>query len=229
MFALHTPQTVTLAVPGEDGPFTTINFRTAEGDTSRCIMELVTPEGDIHRVTFTTRGALVDTQYIDHENPEMDPIYPHDYMVDGRDTRADNPYTHTAPMDADTAYRPAAGFTAPVPLDGEGKPVVDDAEERPKAMKAAEEAAKKARDEREKQASENAEQRRERLAQEREVRDPDGNAPSHATPVPPQPIPAGNPNISSGVHGNVNTTQSMRDNTNQQAAQNNYRPEPANG
>lgn len=226
MFAIQ-PQTISLIVPGAD-EVPTMTFANDGADTSKCILTLASSDGKRHVVRFHRHGQLIDQQFIDAAD-EPDPIYPHDYMVDGRDTRADNPYTHTAPMDADTAYRPAAGFTAPVPLDGEGKPVVDDAKERPKAMKAAEEAARKVRDEREKQAGENAEQRRERLAQEREARKPDGDLKTaddttaadlawdapHATPVPPQP-----------VHGNVNTTQSMRDNTNQQAAQNNYRPEP---
>jgi hypothetical protein len=215
MFMIHTPQTVTLAVPGEDGPFTTLNFRTDGADTSRCVLELVSPDGDIHRVTFATRGHLAGTQYIDHEHPEPAPHeVPTDFIVDGRDTRADNPYTHVAPIDANTAYLPPGGVIAPVPLDGEGKPVVDDAEERPKALKAAEEAAGNAREERAKQARETPDERRERLAAERkpdgDLRTMDDTTANDLAWDAPHENSQNNPNPFAPEHGRVNTTQSMQ-------------------
>lgn len=120
MFALHTPQSITLATPGEDGPFTLINFKTNGADTSRCVMEVVTPEGDVHRLTFTTRGAMVDQQFISKDNPEPEAtseLSSEAYFVNGRDTRADNAYTYEAPVDDDRRYRDGLtpGHKSPVP------------------------------------------------------------------------------------------------------------------
>lgn len=148
MFKLHTPQSLTLTVPGEDGPFTLVNFRTNGADTSRCIMEIVTPDGATHRLTFLTGGHLVDQQFIagdNPEDPEARPLTPADYIVDGRDTRADNPYTHVAPVDADTAYRDGQtpGYRAPEPRTDEEKKAAED--NRNLQEKAHEEAADRAR------------------------------------------------------------------------------------
>lgn len=117
MFAIAAPTTVTLLEPGKDGPFTTINFRVNGEDTSRCVMEVVTPAGDTHRLTFTTRGQLVDSQFIDHDSaPEHAdrPLSASDYMVDGIDMRSLNPYTHVPPMTADSAYQPPGKLAAPL-------------------------------------------------------------------------------------------------------------------
>lgn len=107
MFKLHTPQSITLAEPGNDAPMTLINFRTNGADTSRCVMEIITPDGHMHRLTFTAGGALADQQFIDKDHPEADPsaATPVDYIVGGRDTRADNAYGYQPPVDADTRYR----------------------------------------------------------------------------------------------------------------------------
>lgn len=115
MFAIATPQTVTLTIPGDDHPSTLINFRVNGEDTSRCVLEIVTPEGDTHRLTFSVRGQLVDSQFIDHDSAPEDPERPltaGDYMVDGRDTRAFNPYTYQPPVNADAANRVDAGYKA---------------------------------------------------------------------------------------------------------------------
>lgn len=113
MFAITTPQTVTLTIPGDDSPSTLINFRTNDADTSRCVLEIVTPEGDTHRLTFNVRGNLVDSQFVDHDSAPEDPQPQHagEYMVDGRDTRAFNPYTYQPPVSADAAHTDA-GFKA---------------------------------------------------------------------------------------------------------------------
>lgn len=150
MFKLHTPQSITLAVPGEDGPFTLINFRTNGTDTSRCVMEIISGDGDMHRLTFTSGGALVDQQFIsrDHaeNDPEVKPLTPADYIVDGRDTRADNPYTHVAPVDADTAYRDGQtpGHKQPPVQDKDGN-AIDFKDIQEKAHQEAADAAKKSR------------------------------------------------------------------------------------
>lgn len=115
MFAIATPQTVTLTIPGDDHPSTLINFRVNDADTSRCVLEIVTPEGDTHRLTFSVRGQLVDSNFTSHEaNPEDGneapaPVSP---IVDGRDTRAFNPYTYQPPVNADAANRTDAGYKA---------------------------------------------------------------------------------------------------------------------
>lgn len=114
MFAIATPQTVTLTIPGDDGPSTLINFRSNGADTSRCVLEIVTPEGDTHRLTFNVRGQMVDAQFVDHDSAPEAPSgdAPASYMVNGVDTRAFNPYTYQPPVDADSASRPQAGFKA---------------------------------------------------------------------------------------------------------------------
>lgn len=114
MFAIATPQTVMLTIPGDDSPSTLINFRTNDADTSRCVLEIVTPEGDTHRLTFNVRGQMVDSQFIDHASAPEEPETPApaSYMVDGVDTRAFNPYTYQPPVSADAASRPPSGFKA---------------------------------------------------------------------------------------------------------------------
>lgn len=168
MFAIHTPTTVTLTEPGADGPFTTINFHVNGADTSRCIMEIVTPAGDTHRITFGVRGALIDQQFVNHdsapEDPEAQPLTAQDYMVDGRDMRAFNPYTYDPPVDADTAARAAQ---APNVRRDEPR---DAAELRRAAHADAAERAKDARAELLSRQEERPEQRAEREKKEREDR-----------------------------------------------------------
>lgn len=114
MFAIATPQTVTLTIPGDDHPSTLINFRTNDADTSRCVLEIVTPEGDTHRLTFNTRGQMVDSNFTAHDAnlDQPDAPAPASYIVDGVDTRAFNPYTYQPPVSADAANRTDAGFKA---------------------------------------------------------------------------------------------------------------------
>lgn len=114
MFAIASPQTVLLTVPGDDHPSTLINFRTNGADTSRCVLEIVTPEGDTHRLAFNVRGQMVESQFIDHNSaPETPAPAPASYMVDGVDTRAFNPYTYQPPLTADSAYQTPAPARVP--------------------------------------------------------------------------------------------------------------------
>lgn len=114
MFAIATPQTVTLTIPGDDHPSTLINFRVNDADTSRCVLEIVTPEGDTHRLTFNVRGQMVDSNFTAHNaNPdEPKAPAPASPIVNGVDTRAFNPYTYQPPVSADAANRTDAGFKA---------------------------------------------------------------------------------------------------------------------
>lgn len=113
MFAIATPQTVTLTVPGDDGPSTLINFHVNGEDTSRCVLEIVTPEGDTHRLTFNVRGQMVDSQFVDHDSaPEAPAESPPNPIVDGVDTRAFNPYTYQPPISPEAAARGNVGFRA---------------------------------------------------------------------------------------------------------------------
>lgn len=170
MFAIASPQTVTLTIPGDDAPSTLINFRTNGADTSRCVMEIVTPEGDIHRLTFNVRGAMLDSQFTPkgEDASEQKPLVnAADYMVGGRDIRADNPYTHVAPVDADSAYRPAdVGFRATPSAEEAGK----QREAREQAMKDAAGKAKEARQAEIDKLNETSEQRAERLRKEQDER-----------------------------------------------------------
>ena len=122
MFAIKAPQTVTLNVPGEDRPDATINFKTNDADSSRCVMEVIYPDGEVHKLTFNTRGSLIDSIYtVPTDEPDLseeerrNEAGPTSHMVDGRDMRAFDPYEYKPPItDADAAYRdPNAGFTAP--------------------------------------------------------------------------------------------------------------------
>lgn len=125
MFAIHAPQSITLTEPGEDA-FTLINFRVAGADTSRCVMEIVTPDGDTHRLTFNQRGLMVDQQFIGHDSApegESHQLGASDYIVDGRDTRADNPYTHVAPATHGDPVIDAGGLQPDV-FNHDGSPAV---------------------------------------------------------------------------------------------------------
>ena len=122
MFAIKAPQTITLNVPGEDKPDATINFKTNDADSSRCVMEIIYPDGEVHRLVFNTRGSLIDSSYtVPTDEPDLseeerrNEAGPTSHMVDGRDMRAFDPYEYKPPItDADAAYRdPNAGFTTP--------------------------------------------------------------------------------------------------------------------
>lgn len=124
MFAIHAPQSVTLITPGEDN-LTVLNFRTAGADTSRCLLELITPAGDVHRLTFNQRGRMVDQQFIRKDDVESDtnPVLTGAHIVDGRDTRSDDPYTHVAPATHGDPVLDAGGLQPDV-FDADGKPAV---------------------------------------------------------------------------------------------------------
>lgn len=166
MFAVSAPQTVTLNTPGEDKPDAMINFKLKEGDSSRCIMQVVFPEGEMHELVFNVRGSLVDSHYTvpQEPNPDYVPPTPADYIVDGRDIRAFNPYTHVAPVDADSAYRDGQtpGFTAP-------RPQTD--EERELEQKAKDEAAASAKEQLDALVAQSRETPEERTAREQEEAD----------------------------------------------------------
>lgn len=179
MFAIATPQTVTLTIPGDDAPSTLINFRTNDADTSRCVLEIVTPEGDTHRLTFNVRGQMVDSTFTGHDAAPDGPapvLGEAEYIVDGVDTRAFNPYTHKPPATADSAYQPQAAARKP-----------DTAEERElrelreQHYREAAERAKEQLDKHLAKDSEDPKDRADREAQERKDRlaaalDPDGAA-----------------------------------------------------
>ena len=98
MFMIHSPQTVTLhATDGKDDEPAVVSFGVDGSDTSRCVMT-VTSKGRSWRAVFNTRGNLVEQVYSpppkDPKAVAPAPLTPADYIVDGRDIRADNPYTH---------------------------------------------------------------------------------------------------------------------------------------
>lgn len=91
-------------------------------------------------------GALPVTERTRMRPNEGQPDAPTVNLVDGRDTNADNPYTHKAPVDADTAARDGQtpGFKQPH-VEG-----VDDTELRKTAVSDAELAAKEPQPEQDK-------------------------------------------------------------------------------
>jgi hypothetical protein len=171
MFSIHAPQSCSLITPGADGPFTMLDFAVDGGDTSRCVLEITTSEGDTHILTFNQRGLLVDQQFVSHDGAlAADVLLLADPFVDGRDTRADNPYTHLAPTMHGDPIQPFVGHRQPDVFDKDGKPAVNDVEMRKAAMDVAGKDAEKAREERAKIAAESPKERQERLA-----RKPDGD------------------------------------------------------
>lgn len=117
MFAIHSPQTVELKTDDETvEPVARINFSYNGADTSRCKMEVISKDR-IWTLIFNQRGYIVDQSFTDGDGVDKDaPILTDaDYIVDGVDTRSFNPYTHKAPVDADTAYRDGLtpGWKAP--------------------------------------------------------------------------------------------------------------------
>jgi hypothetical protein len=173
MFAIHAPQSITLTEPGEERSVL-LNFHVAGADTSRCVLEIITPAGDTHRLTFSQRGRMVDQQFISHEDaPEGEqpaPIGAADYFVDGRDTRADNPYTHVPPVMHADPLVDYAGGKQPNVMDKDGKPAVNDTEMRKEAVRNAQEGADKRFKEAQERANETPEQRRERTRAEDQER-----------------------------------------------------------
>jgi hypothetical protein len=106
MFAIHSPQTVELKTDDADEA-ARINFSYNGADTSRCKMEIIS-KGRIWTIIFNQRGYVVDQSFSNPDgkpDPEAPVLSEADYMVNGVDTRSFNPYTHKAPVDADTAYR----------------------------------------------------------------------------------------------------------------------------
>lgn len=175
MFAIHSPQTVTLRADDGEEATAIVNFSTNGADTSRCKME-ITSKGRTWTAVFNTRGYLVDQSYTgpkeNPDDPEVAPLTTADFIVDGRDTRSDNPYTHVAPVDADTAYRDGQtpGIKHPIPTGPDGKPVIDEKKVSEDAHKQAAESAKKAREQREKIARETPEERADRLTKEQDAK-----------------------------------------------------------
>lgn len=72
MFAIA-PQSVSLIVPGADGPMPEIVFRNDGEDVSRSVMEIVLG-GDRHILTFNTRGSLVDQQFTEVAHVEDETV-----------------------------------------------------------------------------------------------------------------------------------------------------------
>lgn len=168
MFAVSAPQTVTLNIPGEDKPDAIINFKLNGADSSRCVMQIIYPDGEMHELTFNTRGSLVSSTYTVPQDEEMTEeerrAEPNatSHIVDGRDTTAFNPYEYKAPADADTLYRdPNPGFTQPVQTQ----------EQRDEAEAAKQEAADRAKKQLEDLRAKSNETEEERQARKKEEED----------------------------------------------------------
>ena len=59
MFAIASPQTVTLAGRPKDTPPISVVFHTDGDEVSRCVMDVMLPNGDVHTAVFNTRGQMV--------------------------------------------------------------------------------------------------------------------------------------------------------------------------
>jgi hypothetical protein len=169
MFAIHSPQTITLNVPGEDRPDALMNFKVKEGDTSRCVLQIIFPDGEMHELTFNVRGSLLSSNYIvpTDENDADRTAEPNAtaHIVDGRDMRAFDPYKYQPPVaDADAAYRDGQnpGFT---------QPPVQNEDQRQMAEQAKADAAERAKEEIQKLKDLANESAEDRAAREKEERD----------------------------------------------------------
>jgi hypothetical protein len=167
MFAIHSPQTVELKTDDEAAePAARINFSYAGADTSRCKMEIMSKDR-IWTIIFNQRGYVVDQSFTagpEDTDPEAPVLSDADYIVNGVDTRSFNPYTHRAPVDADTAYRDGQfpGFKQP---SGDSK---EAREARKQAIGEAHGNARKAIDEQRARMDETPEARVERERKERD-------------------------------------------------------------
>lgn len=56
-----------------DGAPITLNFLMYDADTSKCVLEVVDPDGDTHRVTFNAGGLMISQSITPHRDPEEDP------------------------------------------------------------------------------------------------------------------------------------------------------------
>lgn len=117
MFAI-TPQSVTLIVPGADGPMPEIVFRNDGEDVSRSVMEIVL-DGDRHILTFNTRGMLVDQQFVEYVEPESEKAAEL-FTEDGfppTTLRSSSPPAPAAEPMATAPSSPLPGSPPPHPLD----------------------------------------------------------------------------------------------------------------
>lgn len=121
MFAIAS-QTVSLIVPGEDA-VGTITFSGDGGDVSQCTMTMAPPHGASHVLRFNRHGQLIDQQHLEAPDPEA-PAPVTNYMIDGRDTRADNPYTHVAPNHHGDPIPLNVGHHQPDVFNDDGSPAV---------------------------------------------------------------------------------------------------------
>jgi hypothetical protein len=210
MFAIHSPQTVELKTDDADEA-ARINFSYAGADTSRCKMEIIS-KGRIWTIIFNQRGYVVDQSFVNPDgepDPEAPVLSEADYMVNGVDTRSFNPYTHKAPVDADTAYRDGLNPGGKQP----GWDAAAAREERAAAIEAAHGKAQEAIDEQRKRMDETPEARVERERKERDEKlealskqlakdqaslNQPAQQPTPPVPTPPAPAP-----------GVVNTTENM--------------------
>ena len=165
MFAIHAPQSISLKADGDEEDTALVNFSLNGADTSRCKLEIIS-KGRVWTAIFNQRGYLIDQSYKGpdaKDAPEVQPLSASDYMVDGRDTRSDNPYTHVAPPTMDSAY--VAPAAAPLlPVSKETRAIAE------KAHKDAAGRAEDVRKQRAKEASEKPEDRAKRLEKERQER-----------------------------------------------------------
>ena len=166
MFAIHSPQTVELRTDNDDEPAARMNFSYHGADTSKCKLEIMSKDR-VWTVIFNQRGYVVEQSFVsgkDEQDPDSPLLTDADYIVNGVDTRSFNPYTHRAPVDADTAYRDGAtpGFKQP---GGDSKEARD---ARKAAIEAAHGEGQKAIEEQRARMDEKPE---ERVARERKERD----------------------------------------------------------
>lgn len=98
-----------------DMPRATLNFRVNDGDTSKCVLDISTPAGDMHRLVFATGGQL-DRLGLVLPGPEPEDINAADkelrekhtdeeLRAQGRDPSAFDAFAYKAPINPDVAER----------------------------------------------------------------------------------------------------------------------------
>jgi|GEM_PF-6613532 len=95
MFAIASPQTVTLAGPKDTPPISVV-FHTDGDEVSRCVMDVMLPNGDVHTAVFNTRGQMVAQSLALAEDAEAkaaegDDTDPNEKPVDGSMKAVDAP------------------------------------------------------------------------------------------------------------------------------------------
>ncbi len=91
-----------------DMPRATMNFRTNDADTSKCILDITTPSGDLHRLVFNAGGQLDRLGLV---LPEGEP---EDVIAADKDLRANNTDEQIKAMGRDPSAFDAMTYKAPV-------------------------------------------------------------------------------------------------------------------